>query len=99
LLINGDSNTGIRLRQWLDQKRWPIEPAMELDSFDVIVNLVSLGLGVSIVPRRVLPIYENRRAVTRIPTPQLFTRDLVVIVRKNRNPPEHLSGFVQNILF
>ena len=99
LLINRDSNTGIRLRQWLEEQEWPIEPAMELDSFDVIVNLVSLGLGVSIVPRRVLPIYENRRAITRIPAPQLFTRDLVVIVRKNRNPPEHLTGFVENILF
>ena len=99
LLINRDSNTGIRLRQWLGEQNWPIEPAMELDSFDVIVNLVSLGLGVSIVPRRVLPIYENRRTVTRISITRHFTRELVVVVRKNRNPPEHLSGFVENILF
>jgi hypothetical protein len=27
---------------------------MKLDNFDVVVNLVSLGLGVSLVPHRVL---------------------------------------------
>jgi DNA-binding transcriptional LysR family regulator len=72
---------------------------MELDSFDVIVNLVSLGLGVSVVPHRVLPVYENRRTVTRIPSHRKFVRELVLVVRKNRNPPEHLTGFVENILF
>ena len=76
-----------------------MEPAMELDGFDVIVNLVSLGLGVSFVPHRVLPIYEQRRIVRRIPLTQRFTRELVAVVRKNRQPLEHLSGFVDNILF
>ena len=63
---------------------WRIEPAMELDGFDVIVNLVSLGMGVSLVPHRVLPIYEQRRVVKRIPTRDRFARELVVVARKNR---------------
>jgi DNA-binding transcriptional LysR family regulator len=99
LLINRETNTGIRLRHWLEGQNWKIEPTMEMDSFDVIVNLVSLGLGVSIVPRRVLPIYENRRLVTRLPATRQFVRELVMVVRKNRNPPAHLTGFVENILF
>lgn len=99
LLINRDASTGIRLRQWLAGQAWSIEPAMELDNFDVMANLVSLGLGCSIVPRRVLPVYENRRSVTRLPATRHFTRELVVVVRKSRNPPEHLTGFVGNILF
>ena len=99
LMIDRDSNTGKYLRHWLEEKDWRIEPAMELDGFDMIVNLVSLGLGVSLVPHRVRPIYEQRRVVKRIPTAQRFTRDLVIVVRKSRQSPEHLTGFVDNILF
>lgn len=99
LMINRESNTGKHLRRWLEEHCWRIEPAMELDSFDVIVNLVSLGLGVSIVPHRVLPIYEQRRAVRRILMAKRFSRELVVVVRKNRQPPKHLTGFVENVLF
>lgn len=99
LLIDREGNTGRQLHRWLRDQGWRIEPAMELDSFDVIVNLVSLGLGVSIVPHRVLPIYEQRRVVKRIPAKRRFVRELVVVVRKNRKQPEHLAGFVENVLF
>lgn len=99
LMIDRESNTGGQLRNWLGKYDWSIEPAMELDSFDLIVNLVSLGLGVSMVPHRALPIYEKRRAVKRLAVKQRFVRQLAVIVRKNRNRPEHLTGFIDNILF
>lgn len=99
LLIDPEGNTGRRMNHWLKDQGWRIDPAMELDSFDVIVNLVSIGLGVSLVPHRTLPIYEQRRAVKRIPCTKRFARELVVVVRKNRKPPEHLTGFVENILF
>jgi len=99
LMIDRAGNTGKQLRRWLEEQNWRVEPAMELDGFDMIVNLVSLGLGVSIVPHRVLPIYEQRRAVRRIPMTKRFSRDLVVVVRKNRQPPKHLTGFVENVLF
>ena len=78
---------------------WQIEPAMELDSFDVIVNLVSLGLGVSLVPHRVLALYGQRRAVQRIPTRPRFSRELAVVVRSNRVTPEPLRSFIENVLF
>ena len=99
LLIDRESNTGKRLHHWLRQHGLRIEPAMELDSFDLIVNLVSLGFGVSLVPRRVLPLYAGRRAVRRIPLKPGFQRELVVIVRKNRQQPEPLRQFVESILF
>src|SRR4029079_6206437 len=99
LMIEKEGFTGRKLNQWLTAQGWRIEPAMELDSFDVIVNLVSLGLGVSLVPHRVLPLYEQRRAVRRLPMAKKFSRELVVVVRKNRQPPKHLTGFVENVLF
>jgi DNA-binding transcriptional LysR family regulator len=99
LMIESESYTGQRLSQWLKEQGWQIEPAMELDSFDVIVNLVSLGLGVSLVPHRVLPLYEQRRAVRRLAIQPRFSRDLTVVIRRNRQPPEPLRAFVDSVLF
>ncbi len=99
LMIERESYTGQRLNHWLKQRGWQIEPAMELDSFDVIVNLVSLGLGVSLVPHRVLPLYEQRRAVQRLGLKPRFSRELAVVVRRNRITPEPLRSFIENILF
>ncbi len=99
LALDRESNTGKRLHHWLRKHGLRVEPAMELDSFDLIVNLVALGMGVSLVPRRVLPLYAGRRVVKRIPLQPAFQRELVVVVRKNRELPEPLRQFVGNILF
>jgi DNA-binding transcriptional LysR family regulator len=99
LLVNHDGNTGRNLNAWLRKQSWKIEPAMELDSFDAIVNLVALGLGCSIVPHRTLPLYATRRVVQRISLKQRFARRLAVVVRRDRKRPEHLTGFIENVLF
>lgn len=99
LMIERESYTGQRLNRWLKGQGWPIEPTMELDSFDVIVNLVALGLGASLVPHRVLPLYEQRRAVRRVGVQPRFRRDLTVVVRRNRRPSEPLRAFVESVLF
>lgn len=67
VLIDRGGFTGRRLNHWLNTQSWHIEPAMELDSFDVIVNLVSLGLGVSLVPHRELAVVVRRNRVTPEP--------------------------------
>ena len=72
---------------------------MHADSFDFIVNLVSLGLGASIVPHRVLALHPNRRPVQRITTNPRFTRDLIVVVRRQQQLADPLAVFVENILF
>lgn len=99
LLLERDGQTGAALRRWLEGQGLDIEPAMELDSFDMIVNLVSLGLGVSLVPHRVLALYGGRRRLRRITLRPRFTRELAVVVRKNRQPPEPLATFLGSILF
>lgn len=99
LLIDQHGETGRMLRHWLAQQDWPIEPAMELDSFDVIVNLVALGLGVSLVPHRVLALYGERRKIRRIALKPRFIRELAVVVRKNRQHPEPLASFIGSVLF
>jgi len=76
-----------------------VEPAMKLDSFDLIITLVSLGMGVSLVPIRALAFYGQKKSLTRLPWPERFERELVVVMRRHRKKPAHLVEFVENILF
>jgi len=99
LLIGEDTSTGKRLRGWLARNGVTIEASMEADNFDLIVNLVSLGLGVSIVPHRVLALHPKSRPVQRVTTEPKFTRELIVIVRRQNKISDAVKGLVENILF
>ena len=99
LLPDRRSNTGRRLQTWLEEVRLPVRAAMELDSFDLIINLVALGLGVSFVPHRALPLYARRRKVRRIATAPRFSRELVVVTARELSPREHIRQFVECVLF
>ena len=72
---------------------------MQLDSIDLIINLVALGMGVSFVPIRALALYNQRHKVVRISLPTRFAREVVVAVRKSRELPRHVHHFIENILF
>lgn len=99
LCISEQTNTGKRLKAWLERNGVKLEVAMHADSFDFIVNLVSLGMGASIVPHRVLALHPNRRPVQRITMNPKFTRELIVVVRRQQQLSPALAGFVENILF
>jgi len=99
LLIGEASNTGQRLRKWITRQEWLVVPMMQLDNFDLIINLVALGMGTSFVPIRALALYGNKHSIQRIPIPQRFTRELVVVARRHRKPAVHLTEFIENILF
>ena len=99
LLIDEHSNTGQQLRTWMRRQGWRIEPTMQLDNFDLIINLVSLGLGISFVPIRAMALYNQKQKLLRVPLPTRFTRELVVVVRKHRKLPSHIDQFIANVLF
>lgn len=99
LLIDEASNTGRQLREWMHKHNLKIEPTMQLDNFDLIINLVSLGMGFSFVPIRALAVYNPKQKFIRISTPTRFMRELVVVIRKNRKVPQHIEQFIQNVLF
>jgi len=81
------------------RQKLAVEPSMTLDSFDLIINLVALGMGVSFVPIRALALYGRKKNLRRLPWPDRFTRDLVVVVRRHRKMPDHLQQFIGNVLF
>lgn len=99
LLLDERANTGRRLRSWLARQGCRSEPAMQLPSFDLIINLVALGMGVSLVPVRALALYRGKRTLRRLEWPERFVRELVVVVRRNRKLPDYLEQFVGNVLF
>ncbi len=99
LLIDEHSNTGQQLRSWIKRQGWKIEPTMQLDNFDLIINLVSLGMGVGFVPIRALAPYNQKHKLVRVPLRKRFARELVVVIRKRRKTPAHIEQFIANILF
>ena len=99
LLISDETSTGKRLRAWLTRNEVNVDTTMEADNFDLIVNLVSLGLGVSIVPHRVLALHPKSRPVQRITIHPKFSRELIVVVRRQPEMSVPLKEFVANILF
>jgi DNA-binding transcriptional LysR family regulator len=99
LVYDEHSNTGRQLRTWLTRQGCRAEAAMQLDSFDLIINLVALGMGVGFVPARALALYHRKRTLRRLPWPERFVRELVVVVRRHRELPGHLARFIDNVLF
>jgi len=99
LALQDTTQTGRRLSAWLKTQKLQVKSAMELDNFDLIINLVAVGVGVSLVPQRSLALYARRHALVRLPWPKRFVRELVVVVRRQRKTPEHIQRFVENILF
>ena len=99
LLPDRRTNTGRRLRTWLEENGVRARAATELDSFDLIINLVGLGMGVAMVPHRALPLYLRQRRFRRVSTQPRFRRELVVLVRHELPVREHVRQFVERILF
>ncbi len=98
-MIQGATVTGALMRRWLKRQGLKLEPVMELDSFDLIINLVASGMGLSLVPQRALALYRRRESIEMLDFSSRFSRDLVVLVRKHRKLPEHVEAFIENILF
>ena len=99
LMITKASQTGQQLHAWIHKQGWQLDLAMQLDNFDLIINLVSLGMGASFVPIRALALYHQKHGLQRIALPERFVRELMIVVRKNRKMPTHLQQFIEHILF
>lgn len=99
ILPDEDSNTGRQLRRWMKANGWPVEPAMEADNFELMISLISLGMGVGFVPIRSLAAFGRKQTLQRVVLKNRFERNLEVVVRKHRTLPAHLQQFVDAILF
>lgn len=73
--------------------------AMEIDSFDLMIQLVALGLGVACVPRRAVRAFPRKQQIRTHPLPVPLTRELAVITPARPEQPRHVMRFLENILF
>jgi DNA-binding transcriptional LysR family regulator len=99
LLIDAETITGARVQSWLKRTGLRVQGEFAMDSFDLIINLVALGMGVSLVPARALALYGQKRKIRRMPFAPTFSRELVVVKRKQQKTPPHVEQFIANILF
>lgn len=99
LMLEETSNTGRQLQEWMIRLGLKIDPAMQLDSFDLIITLASLGMGIGFVPMRALALYGRKKRLVRLRLPERFERQIFVIKRRCRKEPPHRTEFVRNILF
>jgi DNA-binding transcriptional LysR family regulator len=95
------TNTGSRqcIDNWWAKQNLRLRPTMELDSADLALQLVALGLGVACVPRRAVAAFprKNQLQVASLPTP--LVRELAVITAPESTLSAQVRAFVRNILF
>lgn len=99
LAIGTNTNTGKALAAWQKRQHLHVTPVMELDSFDLIINLVASGFGLAWVPRRALSLYRRKGSLAVIELEERFEREVVAVTRKHRRLPAHVGQFIKNILF
>jgi DNA-binding transcriptional LysR family regulator len=99
ILLDSRSNTGRNLADWLKRYQWQVSSTMELDSFEIIIHLVAMGLGASLVPRRALAAYPRKKALLRVPLKQRFDREIMILTRSNRVLPKHVRELIDGVLF
>lgn len=86
-------------RRLIDQAYPSLSASMEIENFDLMIQLVALGHGSAFVPRRALSTFTRKKLIQKIPLPRPLKRQLIVAAPKNLKPSEHVENFVRQILF
>ena len=84
---------------WAKSQKLTLRGSLELENIDLTNEFVALGFGVAFVPRRSLTSLMRKHRIQRVPIPKKLSRQLVAIVPKHGTVPEHVSEFVDGILF
>lgn len=99
LLPPGQSRSRQLIDEWAEMQKMALRPVMELESFDLMIQFVSMGMGAAFIPRRGLSGFPRKRLVEMIQLPVDLERQLVVISPAHSRSPEHVTRFVEGILF
>lgn len=99
LALNHNSTTGAKINQWIAKFQPGLTADTEFDNFDLIINLVALGLGSSIVPRRAVRPYARRLQIKQIEPKTPLHRMIGVYSRSSPQANVTIDQFVESILF
>lgn len=84
---------------WAAEQRVELQPIMELENFDLMIQFASMGMGTAFIPRRSISNFRRKRLVAMMNPPVELVRQLVVISPRHSKCPEHVTSFVNGILF
>ena len=87
------------LDAWLESQGAKVQVEMELDSFDVMRQLVELKIGVAFIPRRALAISRHQSRLRKLALEKPPKRNILVFMRKEPKPSTAVQDFVDGILF
>ena len=99
LLPPPDSRSRHLIDEWAQERKVRLQPIMELENFDLMIQFAAMGMGVAFIPRRSLSSFPRKRLVQLIHPPVELSRQLIVISPKHSKCPEHVVKFVSGILF
>lgn len=99
LLPPAQSRSRQLIDDWAASQKIGLRPVMELENFDLMIQFVSMGMGTAFIPRRSFSGFPRKRLVKMIPPPRDLERQLVVISPAHSRSPEHVTRFVEGILF
>jgi DNA-binding transcriptional LysR family regulator len=99
LMLSPGMQTRQDMEAWL--RNCGVEPSRiaAFDSFDLILQVVALGLGIALVPRRAIANFPRKKQLRLWPLPEPFERQLVVVTRPPGAVSPHVKAFVDSILF
>lgn len=99
LLPLPSSRSRVLIDDWARKLKLDLRPAMELESFDLMIQLASTGMGSALVPRRALSAFPRKSRLKKLQLPKELVRELVVVSPRHSRCPEHVATFVDGILF
>lgn len=99
LALDQNSTTGALINHWISKLQPDLKSSTEFNNFDLIINLVALGLGSSIVPRRAVRPYARRFQINQIEPKTPLHRMIGVYSRKSSTLNHTIDQFVESILF
>ena len=99
LMLSPAMQTRQDMDAWLRKCAIAPERIAGFDSFDLIIHLVALGLGVAMVPRRAIAGFPRKKQLKIWLLPETFERELVVVTRQQGAVSNHVKAFVASILF
>lgn len=99
LLPSAGTGTRLLLDQWMAAQSLPIQATMEMDDADLMVQLVSLNMGVALVPRRSYSNFGRKKLLQKCSLLRKLQREWIVIISKHFPPSAQATRFIEGILF
>lgn len=99
LLPAGESRCRQLVDDWALAQKVKLQPIMEVANFDLMIQLVSMGMGAAFIPRRSLSGFPRKHLLEMLHPPVELCRQLIVISPNHSKRPEHVTRFVEGILF